>query len=87
MASDNAVKVPSRWYYAVGAAFAIAGIAVFVVLLITRLPSMLPSIQVVVPGTQEIDLPKEGKYTIFMKNGASLATEFMLPIRLCLACQ
>lgn len=56
---------PSRWFYALGAGVILAGVIVFVVLLVTRIPDLAPDIQLVMPGTHEIQLSEAGNYTIF----------------------
>ena len=68
----TAIKVPSERHYVIGIAVLIVGIAVLIagfvvfgVFLFTRITSMAPDIQVVVPGTQEIQLADSGKYTVF----------------------
>ena len=58
-------KAPSRWHYVIGSAVLIVGFAVFGVFLFTRITSLAPDIQVVVPGTHEIYPEDSGKYTVF----------------------
>jgi hypothetical protein len=60
-----AIKAPSRWHYVIGIAVLVVGFAVFGVFLFTRITSLAPDIQVVVPGTHEIYLGDSGKYTVF----------------------
>ncbi len=61
----TAINGPSRWHYVIGIAVLVVGFAVFGVFLFTRITSLAPDIQVVVPGTHEIYLEDSGKYTVF----------------------
>ena len=66
---EKVAKVPSRRSYVIGAAVLIVGVVVCVVFLVTQLfnllDSIVPEIQVVVPGTHEIYLAEPGEYTVF----------------------
>jgi len=70
----TATNAPSRWHenhvigipvLIVGLVVSIVGFAIFTVFLITRISDLTPDIQVVVPGTHEIQLEESGKYTVF----------------------
>jgi hypothetical protein len=62
---------PSKWFYVVGIVVLIVGPVVSSVFLFSTIFSNLgnmaeiPSVQVVVPGSSDITLSQEGKYTIF----------------------
>ena len=54
-------KIPSGWWYVVGALFAVAGIAGFVVLLVSNTN---PDLRIVLPGSHQLELEK-GSHTLF----------------------
>ena len=60
--------VPSRWHYLVAAAFGVAGLSAFIIVLVTQVLGNLPDIQIVVPGTHEIHLKEPGTYTVFYEH-------------------
>lgn len=64
-AGEEKSPIPSHWHYVIGAVVVVAGVIAFVVFLVTQISTIIPKIQVVVPGTHEVQLPKPGKYTIF----------------------
>ena len=58
--------MPGRWRYALAAVVFIAGVALAVFRLETRLPALEDELpRFVFPGSLEIDLPAPGSYTIF----------------------
>ncbi len=70
----TAPNAPSRWHenhvigipvLIGGVAVSIVGFVIFGVFLFNRLSDLAPDIQVVVPGTHEIQLEESGKYTVF----------------------
>ncbi len=62
---EEAIKAPSRWYYVIIVTILVVGFTLFALFLFTQITTIIPQIQVVVPGTHEIYLEKPGKYMIF----------------------
>jgi hypothetical protein len=64
---ESGVVKPSRIFYGVSISVFIAGLILFIIVLISRIFSSVNGIgtQVVVPGTEIIELNKTGKYNIF----------------------
>lgn len=65
MKIEKPIQPPSRGRYGIGCGVLIVGVILFVVFLFTQITGNLPQIQVIVPGTHEINLEKPGKYTVF----------------------
>lgn len=73
-------NIPSRWWYLLGVLLTVAGIAVFVVLQISKTD---PDFRVVFPGQEDIELD-EGEYTLFYEhtslfNGVPFVTDPIVP--------
>lgn len=64
---EKASKVPGRSYYVIGVIIWMVGIVLFAILLRTPRKPIPPEIQIVVPGSRDLYLPEEGKYTIFFE--------------------
>jgi hypothetical protein len=77
---QTAPNIPSNWWYLLGVLLAVAGIAVFVVLQISKTD---PDYRVVFPGNEDIELDEE-EYTLFYEhtsifNGAVFITDPIVP--------
>lgn len=65
-AKANGGQVPSRWWYLLAIALALAGAVGMIAFMLPRLLGMADAlIQVVVPGDLELSLEEPGTYTIF----------------------
>lgn len=71
--TQNKIK-PSKWFYVIGIIVLIVGPVISSIFLFSTVFSTInnfteiPSIQVVVPGKNDIRLPEAGKYTIFYEH-------------------
>jgi hypothetical protein len=60
---------PSRWYYGLSVLILVVGLSAFVWLLFSSISGMAGGlIQVVAPGSADLDLGEVGEYTIFYEN-------------------